>query len=141
MFKDSKKNLLKNLLLKKGKKWKAECLIKKTFKSMQKTISKKQVMPILKLAISSNSVCFAENQQTLKRGKRKRIVKTTVFLVSDKSRFAHSWKNMLNMPSSKKKKPFCEELVEKVISVGSSVQEKQSKAMSVQKKYGLKFKW
>ena len=110
MCESRRKQLLENLLLKNGAKWKSENIIKKTFKNLQKTEKNQKSHEALKTLLVSNSVGIGEHTLTLKKGKRKRVVKTTVFLVSERVRYLEAWKNVIKpIRSQKRTKAFLNE--------------------------------
>lgn len=140
MFK-KKKHLIENLILKKGKKSKAENLLKETLKKIQKT-NKKNSLPLIKNAIISSTIGFTTNKQTLKRGKRKKVVQTTAFLVSETARFSNSWKIVVKPSFEKKSGDFPKNLSKTIVNLLNKNQElKEKTKLIVNRKYGFKFRW
>ena len=141
MFKN-KQSLLENLILKRGEKWKTEALIKKTFKNLQKNCNKKPSLSVVKNAIIISATGVNVNKQTLKRGKKKRVVQTTAFLISERARFCDSWKNIVKSTRlNKTSTSFSKDLSKKLIELNSNNLKKNTLMTTIHKKYGFKFKW
>ena len=151
MCKKNKKTALENLVLKKGTKHTTEKLMKKLFKFSHKTSKKTRFIESLKLAIVQHSKFSTEAQQTIKLGKRKRVLKTTMLLVSERVRYLNSWKNVLKTNTTKVKTPFPERIYSQVTGKGViidqnplfNVAEKKGELHddTTQAKRFLKYRW
>ena len=145
MCESRRKLLLENLLLKNGAKWKSENIIKKTFKNLQKTEKNRKSHEALKTLLVSNSVGIGEHTLTLKKGKRKRVVKTTVFLVSERVRYLEAWKNVIKpIRSQKRTKAFFLEVSDKInqlLKASLARPDSLKVEVLIHKKHGFKFKW
>lgn len=139
----SKKFILENLLLKQGKKWKSENIIKKTFKKLQITENKKKSLNLFKNALVLCADAFSINKQTLKKGKRKKTIQTTVFLTSEKSRFSNSWKKLGKSIEFQKVCPFSVKLTQQIQKFNSLnlFLKKNEVRSSINEKSGFKFRW
>lgn len=130
------------MILKQGKKWKAESLLKQSFKRLQKNCRKKNSLPLIKNAIVINARGSSLNKQTLKKGKRKKVIQTTVLLVSEKARFSDSWKTLIKSVSNKPfDSQFCFRLSKKIVDSNKTSSNNNRFIPLINKKHGLKFKW
>lgn len=109
----AKKLILENLLLKKGKKWKTENLIKKTFKNLQVIDKQKKVLDLFKNALILHADGFNINKQTLKKGKKKKLFIKQFFWFLKKVDFPVRGKGLQKQFYSKKQSLFLQSLLNK----------------------------
>ena len=143
-----KKITLENLLLKNGNKWKSENILKKTLKLTQKTKKNGDGMAMIKGSIVKNAVgLFLEHKQTLKKGKRKRVVKVPVVMVSERSWYIFSWRSLSKNAYLKGSAPFFSNLTKKIVEDSRIEGKEVIKESSIlphavqSNRHRLKFKW
>lgn len=143
MYKPYKKRF-ENAFLKNGSKHKAEREIKKIFKKMQKSASKKSGLNVLKQNITENYGVFAVGKQTVKRGKRKKTLQTTIVFSSEKARFSQACKNLISETSKTVKgNSFVDKFVTRLKNDEQSngVKKTELLGLTVRKKNAVKFRW
>ena len=136
-----KKRIIENFVLKKGKKNKSENLIKKLFKLAQKTLKNQKSLCVLKSYILKTAKSIVEAKQTLKRGKKKKIIETQVILLTEKKIYSNAWANLLNVVEPNKLK-VTKGFPKKVLETLSSDKTFYKNSSSLKnKKSEIKFRW
>ena len=128
MIYKKKQNRFINQLMLGGNQWKAESILLKTFKKIQK-IEKIQLNFVLKFAIINSSPYFHMKQ--LQRKKKNKI--EFPFLLDSSTRVSYSTKNLSN---NKKKNGLVFELLDSANNQGVSVDLKKKILVITKKKMG-----
>lgn len=98
-----RKTILENMLIKKGCKYKTENILKGTVKKIQKTVKNKNSTLIIKNSIIKSADSQVTAKQVLKKGKRKKVLQSTIILISEKAIFSNSWKKVVKKAKLLKK--------------------------------------
>lgn len=141
------KNKIINELLISGKKEKSEKILSKSFKLFQK-LNKKSLLVSFQFSIINAAPVFDINSQIVKKGKRKNIKETPIFLSNSKIRSKNSFKFLKKSSIKEKKKlqfykSFVKEISNSMTLNGTSKLSKieKQKQVLLNKRYWYNFKW
>ena len=140
--KKQKKHFFENFVMKRGGKQKSEKLIKRTLKQLQKTETKKNSWELLKQSLLVSAEAVSVGQQTIKKGKRKTRVPTTIFLISKEARFSKACCNLVKRARDKNGSAYPDRLANVIL--GTNLGKEPSLTGTIHlidEKSEVKFKW
>ena len=151
LAKNSKNLTLKtkiiNTLMISGKKTTGEKILLKFAKTLQKS-TKKNFKNLVQLAIINATPAFKTNEQVVKKGKRKAIRSTFIFITSDSKRIMTSLKFIKNaVVKNKSSNHFYERFTDEILSASTLKSQSIDKKNELQrqvllnKRYLSKFRW
>nr|YP_009495559.1 ribosomal protein S7 [Nitzschia sp. (in: diatoms)]AWQ64289.1 ribosomal protein S7 [Nitzschia sp. (in: diatoms)] len=141
------KSKIINTLMISGKKSTGEKIVLKFAKQFQK-LSNKNFKNMVQLAIINSTPTFKLNEQIVKKGKRKAVKSTPIFITSDSLRIITSLKFIRNSAlKNKNSTQFYESLVSEILASANSKSQSVDKKNELQKqillnkRYLSKFRW
>lgn len=142
------KNKLINILMKNGNKKTSEKILLKSLKILQKLSIKKHTN-LIQLAVVNSTPTFKINKQNIKKGKRKSLKETPIFIKTSLLRTTLAIKCLKdasyikNFSLSYFAKNFSQEILSTASLKSNSIEKKNilQKQILINKKYFFKFKW
>jgi len=137
-----KEKLFENFVQKRGKKHKAEKIIKNALKALQKA-NKQKTVELIKKSIVLSSEGVGLIKQTIKKGKRKTVSKKTLLLISEKSQLSKAYLNITKYARTIEAKNYHQKISTAVKNINNNFNELKltNTIQMIDRKASLKFRW
>ena len=136
-----------NILMNSGKKNIGEKILLKSFKSLQRS-STRRALTVFCMSVVNSTSAFKINEQATKKGKRKAVKIVPSFVINDSLRIANTLKSIKRISTkSRGSHPFYQSFLVELLSISDSKSKVIEQKIKIQrqiltnKRYLTKFRW